>query len=44
MSTQQLSIAIAGAGGAAALERLMEELPENRANIWEEDDDPHMPE
>jgi rubrerythrin len=29
---------------AAALERLMEELPENGANIWEEDDEPHMPE
>jgi rubrerythrin len=29
---------------AAALERLLQELPENGANIREEDDDPHMPE
>jgi rubrerythrin len=29
---------------AAALERLLQSLPENGANILEEDDDPHMPE
>ena len=28
----------------AALEHLLQELPENGANILEEDDDPHMPE
>ena len=29
---------------SAALERMLQELPENGANIREEDDDPHMPE
>lgn len=29
---------------AAELVRLLQELPENRANLREEDDDPHMPE
>ncbi len=29
---------------AAELERMLQELPENGANLREEDDDPHMPE
>ena len=31
-------------GHAAALEKLIEGLPENGANLREDDDDPHMPE